>query len=45
MLENKEPYKAQKIEEYQGQLRQRKIKSIRKSMQKMNIKLEELKVA
>ena len=28
MLENKQPYKAQKIEEYQEQLRKRKIKSI-----------------
>jgi len=44
MLENKQPYKAQNMEEYQEQLRKRKIKSIQKAMLRMNIKLDELNV-
>jgi len=44
MLETKQPYKAQKLEEFQEQVRQRKIKSIRKAMLKMNITLQELNV-
>lgn len=42
MLETKQPFKAQNIEEYQEQMRRRKIKSIKRTMQKMNINLEEL---
>ena len=44
MLETKQPYKPKDVEDYQEQLRQRKIKSIKKAMEKMNIKLQELKV-
>lgn len=45
MLETKQPYKPQDMEEYQEKIRQRKLKSIQKAMKKMNIKLEELSVA
>ena len=45
MLETKQPFKAQNIEEYQEHIRRMKIKSIQKAMKKMNIKFEELTAA
>lgn len=45
MLETKQPFKAQNIQEYQEQMRKRKIKSIKRAMQKMNIGLQELNLA
>ena len=42
MLETKQPYQPQQLQEYQEQMRKRKINSIRKSMNKMNITVEEL---
>lgn len=42
MLQNKEQYQPQGLEEYQNQVREQKLKNIQRTIQKLQIKKEEL---